>query len=129
MEVKAGTSLQLGEYLLDFGIFEDGLDLWIVVDRLHDGVILHFLFLLFLFPVSDLLKVVPRQRTKLHQELPELRVLSILLHSLLRLIAHLLEHLHGCRVLKGRHEPGTLHNFLHEVGREPLILCLLQASL
>ena len=85
VEVKAGTSLQLGKYCLNFGIFEDGLDLWIIVDRLHDGIILHLLLLLFSLLVSDRLKVGPRQRTKLHQELPELRVLSILLHGLLRL--------------------------------------------
>ena len=59
MEVKAGTSLQLGEYGLDFGIFEDGLDLRIVVDRLHDGIILHLLLFLFSLPVSDRLKVIP----------------------------------------------------------------------
>ena len=82
----------------------------IIVDCLHNWVILHFLLLLgllflcfFLLLIGQIVKVVPAQGAKLHQELFKLWIVAVLLHGLLRLRAHLSQYLHGCWVLKGRH--------------------------
>lgn len=115
--------------LHDFRVFQDGLDFWIVVDCLHDGVILHLFLLLFRLFVRNLVEVVPRERTELHQQLSELRVLSILLHGFLRLGTHFLQDFHGGRVGKRGHEPGAFHDFLHEARCQPLVLRPLQAVL
>ena len=126
VEVKAASSLQLMKNVLHFGIFKDRLDLRVAVDDLHNRVALHFLFLLLCLLIRNLIEVISRQRTEFHQKLPELRILSILLHGLLRLRAHFLKYLHCSGVLKGSHESRALHNLLHKVRRKPLVLCSFQ---
>jgi len=50
----------------------------------------------------------------------------VFLHGLLWLSAHLLQDCHSLRATEGGCQPGTLHNFLHEFGSQPLILAGLE---
>ena len=129
MEIKTTASLQLVEHIHNFGILEYLFNLRVLVDCLHDRVILHLLFFfLFLF-VCQVCEVIATQGTEFHEQFSELWILSVFLHGLLRLWTHLCEHFHGLWVLERCHQARALHELLHELGSQPLAFWFLKSCL
>ena len=128
MEVEASSSLQSLNHFHDFRVFENLLDFLIILNRLHDWIVLHLLLLFCSLLICQVIEMVTAESAEFLKKFAELGVLSILLHSFLRFRAHLSEHLHCGRVLEGCHQTWTLHDLIHEALGHPLTLGLFQVA-